>query len=320
VRIADGITLRIGKYGPYLEIPPAEGSPADAPPRRINVPEDLAPDELTEAKARELIDAPIVGDRELGINPANGKTVVAKDGRYGPYVTELEPVVEEPEADAVSERTELAPIDPENVDALKVDSATGEIVDVSAALLAPKKKAKPKKKKVDAPKPRTASLFKSMDPATVDLETALMLLDLPRVVGQDPESGEDITAQNGRYGPYIKKGTDSRSLETEEQIFSIDLPGALEVFAQPKYGARRPSSALKEFDADPESGKPIRVRDGRFGPYVTDGVTNATIPRGEEVEAIDFERAVQLLADKRAKGPVKPKSRARSNRAPAKRA
>jgi DNA topoisomerase-1 len=321
VRIADDITLRIGKYGPYLEIPPAEGSAIDAPPRRVNVPEELAPDELTEAKARELIDAPIVGDRELGINPANGKTVVAKDGRYGPYVTELEPASESTEIEPVvaepAEPVETAPSD----DGLKVDSATGEIVEsLSSAILAPKKKAAPKKKKVDAPKPRTASLFKSMDPATVDLETALKLLDLPRVVGKDPESGEDITAQNGRYGPYIKKGTDSRSLESEDQIFTIDLPGALEVFAQPKYGARRPTSALKEFDADPESGKPIRVRDGRFGPYVTDGVTNATIPRGEEIEAIDFDRAVQLLADKRAKGPAKPKSSGpRSKRAPAKR-
>ena len=316
VRIADDITLRIGKYGPYLEIPPPEGSTLDTPPRRVNVPEELAPDELTEAKARELIDAPIVGDRELGVNPANGKTVVAKDGRYGPYVTELEPVAEEPAAELV--RTpDAAPSD----DLVKVDAATGEIVEsLSTAILAPKKKAAPKKKKVEAPKPRTASLFKSMDPATVDLETALRLLDLPRVVGKDPESGDDITAQNGRYGPYIKKGTDSRSLESEEQIFTIDLAGALEVFAQPKYGARRPSSALKEFDADPESGKPIRVRDGRFGPYVTDGVTNATIPRGEEIEAIDFDRAVQLLADKRAKGPVKQKSSGpRSKRAPAKR-
>jgi len=316
VRIADDITLRIGKYGPYLEIPPPEGSPIDAPPRRINVPDELAPDELTEARARELIDAPIVGDRELGVNPANGKTVVAKDGRYGPYITELGPA-----AEPVVEPVETS-------DGLRVDSATGEIVEastgsttgVSSAILE-KKKAKPKKaKKVEAPKPRTASLFKSMDPATIDLETALRLLDLPRVVGKDPESGDDITAQNGRYGPYIKKGADSRSLESEDQIFSIDLPSALEVFAQPKYGARRPSSALKEFDADPESGKPIRVRDGRFGPYVTDGVTNATIPRGEEVEAIDFERAVQLLADKRAKGPVKPRSSGpRSKRAPAKR-
>ncbi|MCB1280594.1 MAG: DNA topoisomerase I, partial [Salinibacterium sp.] len=152
-----------------------------------------------------------------------------------------------------------------------------------------------------------------------DLDTALRLLNLPRVVGQDPESGEDITAQNGKFGPYLKKGTDSRSLTSEEQIFEIDLAGALELFAQPKYGARRASSALKEFAEDPESGKPVKVKDGRFGPYVTDGVTNATIPRGESVEEIDFERAVQLLADKRAKGPTKPKSKPAARRkAPAK--
>jgi DNA topoisomerase-1 len=293
IRIADDVTLRIGRYGPYLEIP-VEGSET---PRRVNVPEGLAPDELTVAKARELIEAPEVGDRELGVNPSTGKMIVAKDGRYGPYVTELEP---EPDA----------PTEPEiEAEPVAVDSATGELIEKPK----PKKKAT---KKVAAVKPRTASLFKSMDPATVDLETAIKLLDLPRVVGQDPESGEDITAQNGRYGPYIKKGTDSRSLESEDQIFGIDLPAALEVFAQPKYGARRPSSALKEFDADPVSGKPIRVRDGRFGPYVTDGVTNATIPRGDDVESIDFERAVELLADKRAKGPAK-KPATRARRTPA---
>ena len=186
-----------------------------------------------------------------------------------------------------------------------MDTATGEI-------LAPKaKKKKPAKK--TGPKPRTASLFKSMDLAEIDLDTALRLLDLPRIVGKDPESGEDITAQNGRYGPYLKKGADTRSLPEEDLIFEIDLAGALELYAQPKYGARRASSALKEFEADPESGKPIKVKDGRFGPYVTDGVTNATIPRGETVDEVDFDRAVQLLADKRAKGPAKPK------RAPAKR-
>ncbi|AYF98253.1 type I DNA topoisomerase [Protaetiibacter intestinalis] len=272
--IDDGITLRVGKYGPYLEVEDGTDTP-----RRVNVPDDLAPDELTPAKARELIEAPVATDRVLGVNPATGKTIVAKDGRYGPYVTELEP---EPEAPA---------------EELVVDPTTGEVSD-----------AKPKKrpaKKAAAVKPRTASLFKTMDPATVDLETALQLLDLPRTVGEDPESGEPITAQNGRYGPYLKKGTDSRSLESEDQIFTIELPAALEIFAQPKYGARRPSSALKEFDADPTSGKPIRIRDGRFGPYVTDGVTNATIPRGESVESVDFDRAVQLLVDKRAKGPAK---------------
>ena len=303
IQIAPDITLRIGKYGPYLEVPAEGPGSEDQPPRRVNVPEDLAPDELTAEKARELIAAPVNTDRELGVNPANGKMIVSKDGRYGPYVTELEP-----------EAPETANASPEEI-VQTVDPVTGEVIETSPA---PKKK--PAKKKAPAAaKPRTASLFKSMDPATVDLETALKLLDLPRVVGQDPETGADITAQNGRYGPYLKKGTDSRSLDSEEQIFDIELPAALEIFAQPKYGARRPSSALKEFEADPVSGKPIKVRDGRFGAYVTDGDTNATIPRGEDLDDLDFERAVQLLADKRAKGPAKPKAkRAPARRAPAK--
>jgi DNA topoisomerase-1 len=274
VKLAGDITLRIGKYGPYLETPDPD-SP-DGTPRRVNVPPDLAPDELTPAKAKELIEAPVVGDRILGVDPATGYEIAAKDGRYGPYVTEVIPEpAEEPAAD-------------------------GE---------------KKPKKKAPAVKPKTASLFKSMDPQTVDFETALKLLSLPRVVGQDPETGVDITTQNGRYGPYLKKGTDSRSLESEDQIFDLTLDQALEILASPKYGAARTSSALKEFDADPESGKPIRIRDGRFGPYVTDSITNVTIPRGEDPMAIDFERAVQMLADKRAKGPA-PKKTAR--RAPAK--
>jgi DNA topoisomerase-1 len=212
------------------------------------------------------------------VNPETGKNIVAKDGRFGPYVTEVDPDPEVAPAEVVE------PVE-------TVDAATGEIV-------APKrKKAAPKKAAVV--KPRTASIFKSMDLATVDLDTALRLLALPRVVGQDPETGEEITAQNGKFGPYLKKLTE------EDQIFEIDLPGALELYAQPKYGARRASSALKEFDADPVSGKPIRIKDGRFGAYVTDGVTNATIPRGETVEEVDFDRAIELLADKRAKGPAK---------------
>ncbi|WP_166866464.1 type I DNA topoisomerase [Salinibacterium sp. ZJ70] len=288
--IDEGITLRVGKYGPYIEVEDGTDTP-----RRVNVPDDIAPDELTPAKARELIDAPVVGDRVLGINPDNGKTVVAKDGRYGPYVTEVDP---EPEV-------------PETVEDVAVDAATGEVVEAPK----PKKKAA---KKAPVEKPRTASLFKTMDPATVDLETALKLLDLPRTVGLDPESGEPITAQNGRYGPYLKKGTDSRSIESEDLIFTIELPAALEIFAQPKYGAKRPTSALKEFEADPESGKPIRIRDGRFGPYVTDGVTNVTIPRGVTIEEIDFDRAVQMLADKRAKGPAKPKAKTAAKKPAAK--
>jgi DNA topoisomerase-1 len=276
--IAPDITLRIGKYGPYLEAVEADAA-ADAPPRRVNLPQDLAPDELTAAKARELIEAPVQTDRVLGENPETGKQVVVKDGRFGPYVTELEP---EPAAEVA------------------VDTATGEVVE------APKAK---RAKKPAAVKPRTASLFKSMQIEEIDLPTALKLLDLPRVVGIDPETGAEITAQNGRYGPYLKKAEDTRTLPSEDAIFDIDLPGALELFAQPKYGARRASSALKEFENDPVSGKPIKVKDGRFGPYVTDGETNATIPRAESVEEITFERAVELLQIKRDKGPAAPKAK-----------
>lgn len=288
-RITDTATLRFGKYGPYLEVT-EPGADPEAKPRIVNIPEDLAPDELTAEKARELIEAPVAGDRVLGENPENGKLVVVKDGRFGPYVQEVD--AEEPE---------------------EVDQATGEVVEQ------PKKRGA---KKEAAPKPRTASLFRSMSVDTIDLDTALQLLSLPRVVGADPETGAEITAQNGRFGPYLKKGTDSRSLDAEQQIFDITLEEALAKYAEPKYGARRASSALKEFDADPVSGKPIKLKDGRFGPYVTDGETNATVPRGEDAMAITFERAVELIADKRAKGPAPKKTAARktttTRKAPAK--
>ncbi|MBS1674182.1 MAG: type I DNA topoisomerase [Actinobacteria bacterium] len=289
-RINDNATLRFGKYGPYLEV--MDPAHPDAKPRIVNVPEDLAPDELTAAKAQELIDAPVAGDRVLGENPENGKIVVVKDGRFGPYVQENDPVSDDNQ----------------------VDEATGEVVD------APKKKRGAKKEA--APKPRTASLFRSMSVDTLDLDTALKLLGLPRVVGVDPATDEEVTAQNGRFGPYLKKGADSRSLESEQQIFDVTLEQALEIYAQPKYGARRASSALAEFEADPVSGKPIRIRDGRFGAYVTDGETNVTIPRGQQVQDITFEIAVQMLADKRAKGPA-PKRGSRTTaakKAPAKKA
>lgn len=291
-RITDTATLRFGKYGPYLEV--VDPANAEAEPRRVNIPPELAPDELTPQKAQELIDAPVAGDRVLGENPENGKLVVVKDGRFGPYVQEADPV------------------DPDSV-----DEATGALTEAESP--APRKRGTPKKE--PAPKPRTASLFKSMSVDTIDLDSALKLLSLPRVVGVDPETGAEITAQNGRYGPYLKKGTDSRTLQSEQQIFDITLEEALAVYAQPKYGARGASSALKEFDADPVSGKPVKIKDGRFGPYVTDGETNATIPRGERVEDVDFERAVQLLADKRAKAPAPKRATARrttTRKAPAK--
>jgi len=257
--IGDVAVLRFGRYGPYLEVPGDEETP-----RRINVPEDLAPDELTPEKARELIEAPVGGDRVLGQNPDNGRDIVVKDGRFGPYLEELLPEAEAPVEEA------------------------------------PKKRGA---KKEAAPKPRRASLFKSMSPETIDLETALKLFGLPRVVGQDPETGVDITAQNGPYGPYIKKGTDSRSIGSEELIFDITLEQALEIYALPKY-ANRAATSLKEFEADPVSEKPIRIKDGRFGAYVTDGTTNVTIPRGQTPDDITYEIAVEMLAEKRAKGPA----------------
>ncbi|PXA70020.1 type I DNA topoisomerase [Cryobacterium arcticum] len=299
IHIVDDITLRIGKYGPYLEVVDAEAGP-DATPRRVNIPPDLAPDELTPAKAKELVNAPVVTDRVIGVNPDNGKEIVAKDGRFGPYVTELEPPAD---TDGPGET---------------VDPLTGEVTQLSdttpsveAAAAKPKRKT-PAKKAAAAVKPRTASLFKSMDLATVDLDTALALLNLPRVVGIDPETQTEILAQNGKFGPYLKKGVDTRSLTSEDQIFEIDLAGAVDLYAQPKYGARRASSALKDFEEpDPESGKAIKIKDGRFGAYVTDGITNATIPKAESVEEVDYDRAVQLLADKRAKGPAVKKAPAK---------
>lgn len=269
VDIGDGLTLRVGRYGPYLEDSSDLGE--DGTPRRASVPEDLAPDELTVEKARELLDTQPEGDRVLGTDPTAGTTIVARTGRYGPYVTELLPEPELPEGLTAAER---------------------------------------KKRLAAAPKPRTGSLFRSMQLQTVTLEDALKLLSLPRVVGVDPATGEQITAQNGRYGPYLKKGTDSRTLPSEDAIFDTTLEEALAVYAEPKRGRGAPSSAaLRELGTDPVSGKPVVVKDGRFGPYVTDGETNATLRKEDAVETVTLERAAELLAEKRARGPVKKTTR-----------
>ncbi|MFD0564074.1 type I DNA topoisomerase [Kitasatospora saccharophila] len=266
--IGDGIVLRVGRFGPYVERPAAvEGEPG----QRADVPEDLPPDELTVELAEELFAKPS-GERELGTDPVSGNPLVAKAGRYGPYVTEVLP--------------EGIP-------------KTGK----------------------NAVKPRTASLFKSMDLDTVTLDDALKLLSLPRVVGADAE-GNEITAQNGRYGPYLKRGTDSRSLTSEDQLLSITLDEALAIYAQPKARGRAAAAPpLKELGTDPVSERPVVVKDGRFGPYVTDGETNATLRKDDEVETITPERGYELLAEKRARGPVKKTAKkAPAKKAPAKKA
>ena len=256
--IGEGISLRVGRYGPYVE------RDQDGEMQRASVPEDVAPDELTVAKSEELFASQGGEERSLGVHPETGHEIVAKAGRFGPYVTEV----------------------------LPEDSKA---------------------------KPRTASLFSSMQLEMVTLEDALKLMSLPRVVGVDPADGVEITAQNGRYGPYLKKGTDSRTIDSEDLLLDITLEQALAIYAEPKRGRGRAAAPpLAEFGIDPVSEKPIVAKSGRFGDYITDGTTNVTIPRGETVETLTAERAVEMLADKRAKGPAKkPAARRAPARKPA---
>jgi len=237
------IVVRVGRYGPYLE---RDG-------QRVNVPGDIAPDELTPEKAAELFDQPN-SDVVLGADPDSGHQIVAKSGRFGPYVTEVLP-----------------------------EGATG--------------------------KPRTSSLLKSMSLDSVTLEDGLRLLTLPRALGE--LDGEPVTAQNGRYGPYVKKGTDSRSLDSDEQLFTLSLAEAKELFDQPKARGRRAAAPpLRELGDDPVSSRPIVIKEGRYGPYVTDGETNASLRRGDDVESITIQRAIEMLAERRAAGPAAPRRRA----------
>jgi DNA topoisomerase-1 len=240
LEIGDGIVLRVGRYGPYLE----RGE------QRASVPEELAPDELTVERAEELLAQPS-GDRELGTDPATGLTITARTGRYGPYLSEVLP-------------------------------------------------------EGSKDKPRTASLFKTMSLDTVTLDDALRLLQLPRVVGVAPD-GEEVTARNGRYGPYVQKEKESRSLESEEQLLTISLEEALALLAQPKQrrGQRAATKPLRELGTDPAGGKEIVLKEGRFGPYVTDGETNASLRKGDDMETVTLDRALELLAERRAKGPAK---------------
>jgi DNA topoisomerase-1 len=274
------VNVRVGKNGPYLERM-VVGDDGEPTPQRANLQDSLTPDELTLDVAEELFSTPQEG-RTLGVDPQTGHEIVAKDGRYGPYVTEVLP---KPDDD---------------------DDAAGQ----------PAKKGK----KPTGPKPRTGSLLRSMDLQTVTLEAALKLLSLPRVVGVDPDAGEEITAQNGRYGPYLKRGNDSRSLATEDQIFEVTLEEALKLYAEPKRRGRQGAAAppLRELGNDPASGKPMVIKDGRFGPYVTDGETNASLRKGDDVLSITDARASELLADRRARGPVKRTTKKAAKKAPAK--
>lgn len=245
--------LRVGRYGSYVE----------RDEERANIPMSVAPDELTAELAEELLLEPS-GDRELGLHPDTELMIVAKSGRYGPYVTENLP------------------------------------------------EGSPK-----SAKPRTASLFSYMKPSEVTFEQAISLLSLPRVVGIDPTTAEEITAQNGRYGPYLMRGKDSRSLDNEDRIFEVTLEEALQLYSQPKVrrGRGQAPGPLREVGVDPSTGKMIVVKEGRFGAYVTDGEVNATLRVADDPMSVGLDRASDLIAERRAKGPA-PKKVAK--RAPAK--
>ena len=251
------VVVRVGRYGPYLERM-ITGDDGEERSQRANLPDDLPPDELDLALAEELFSTPQEG-RSLGTDPETGHEILAKEGRFGPYVTEVLP-------EGAKE------------------------------------------------KPRTGSLFASMTLSEIAIDDALKLLSLPRVVGTDPETGVEITAQNGRYGPYIKKDKDSRSLDSEDKLFTVTLEEAQKIFAQPKQRGRAAAKPpLKELGKDPVSGEQMVVKDGRFGPYVTDGTGyNASLRKGDDVETLTDERAAELLAEKRAKGPAPKKAPARS--------
>ena len=243
------VVVRVGRYGPYLE----RGE------QRASVPEDTAPDELTAERVEELLSRPAGGERSLGTHPETGREIVARDGRYGPYVTEVLPEGEDG-------------------------------------------------------KPRTASLFSSMSLETLTLDDAMRLLTLPRTLKS--ADGEEILVSNGRYGPFVKKGSETRSLDAEEQLLTLTVGEAEAILATPKQrrGRGTPKPPLKELGADPGTGKPLVVKDGRFGPYVTDGETNASLRRGDEVEGLTLERALELLAERRAKGPSQPRKTSRARR------
>ena len=232
-----------------------------------------------------------------------GTEAVVRVGRYGPYIEHGEQRTSLPADlapdELTPEKVEELLAQPDNKP-LGVDPATGTEIVVRSGRYGPYvTEVLPEGSEE---KPRTASLFATMSPDEVTLDDALRLLSLPRVVGE--LDGEPVTAQNGRYGPYIKRGSESRSLETEEQLFTVTLEQAQALLAEPPRRRGRRGAArgpLKELGADPASGKPIVVKDGRFGPYVTDGETNASLRRGDTPEAITLERAVELLAERRAK-------------------
>ena len=295
IEIGEGLNVRVGRYGPYLE--DTRDLDAEGNPKRASLPDTLAPDELTVDVARDLIANHSGGPRELGVDPVSGGKVEVRNGRFGPYVA-------------------LLPV---------------ETSDGAAAVPAPETSVKPAKGKTrraaksDAPRPKMASLFKTMSPESITLDDALKILGLPREVGSyeeaDAATGElslsVVAANNGRYGPYLTKtkadgSSETRSLASEDEIFTVTIDQAKDLFAQPKYRGRGRGVAkppVRALGNDPESGKPVVIKEGRFGMYLTDGETNRTLPRQYDPATIEPADAYRILAEKRAMGPAKKRTR-----------
>ncbi|MDU2586355.1 MAG: type I DNA topoisomerase [Corynebacterium sp.] len=306
------VFVRVGRYGPYIERAVGTNDDGSIEYQRANLSETVTPDGLNEELAEKLFATP-QGGRELGENPENGRMIVAKEGRFGPYVTEV--VREDEREKAEGEAEEV--VAKERAEEDKQRAEEGKRAKNWETKTAAKQKEKRVKEYIENKlKPGTASLFSSMEPSTVTLEEALKLLSLPREVGED--DGVMITAQNGRYGPYLKKGTDSRSLAKEEQIFTITLDEARRIYAEPKRRGRAAAQPpIKQLGDNDVSGKPMTVKDGRFGPYVTDGTTNASLRRGDDPEQLTDARANELLSERRAKeasGETKKKSTKKSSK------
>lgn len=291
IEIGDGLHVRVGRYGPYLE--DMNHLDDEGNPKRASLPDTLAPDELTVEVGHDLIENHSGGPRALGVDPVSGGTVEVRNGRFGPYVALVMP-----SSDA---------------------GADGDVAGDGKS-----KKGKSAKKAADRPK--MASLFKTMSPESLTLDDALRLLSLPREVGSyeevDAQTGEvqtvTVQANNGRYGPYLTKTgadgkSDTRSLASEDEIFTVDLDKAKELFAQPKYGRGRGRGAakppLRELGVDPETQKQVTIKEGFYGAYITDGETNRTLPKQYAPESIEPAEAFRLLAEKRAQGPSKRRGR-----------
>ena len=306
------VFVRVGRYGPYIERAVGTNDDGSIEYQRANLSETVTPDGLNEELAEKLFATP-QGGRELGENPENGRMIVAKEGRFGPYVTEIVRDDEREKAEGEAEEV----VAKERAEEDKQRAEEGKRAKNWETKTAAKQKEKRVKEYIENKlKPGTASLFSSMEPSTVTLEEALKLLSLPREVGED--DGVMITAQNGRYGPYLKKGNDSRSLAKEEQIFTVTLDEARRIYAEPKRRGRAAAQPpIKQLGDNDVSGKPMTVKDGRFGPYVTDGTTNASLRRGDDPEQLTDARANELLSERRAKeasGETKKKSTKKSSK------